>query len=78
MNSEQQAVFGMADPSNVAASVKLLQSRFNYLGEALEYCDSMEAAQPIEAERRILLATLSAIKGEYAPGYFDSTLHQAA
>lgn len=78
MKSEQQAVFGMAEPSNIEATVKLLQARYSYLGEALEYCDSMEAAQPLEAERRILLATLAAIKAEYAPGYFDSTLHPAA
>lgn len=78
MNSEQQAVFGMAEPSNVAATVKMLQSRLDYLGDALEHFDTMEAAEPIEAERRILRATLAAIKAEYAPGYFDSTLIIAA
>lgn len=78
MNSEQQAVFGLAESSNAAATVKLLQSRLEYLGDALEYADTMEAAEPIEAERRILRATLTAIKAEYAPGYFDSTLISAA
>ena len=74
MNIEQQAVFSMAEASNVAATVALLQSRLDYLGDALEHADTQEAAQPIEAERRILMTTLAAIKAEYAPGYFDSTL----
>jgi len=78
MNIEQQAVFGMAEVSNVAASVTLLQSRLDYLGDALEHADTQETAQPIEAERRILMTTLAAIKAEYAPGYFDSSLIHAA
>lgn len=78
MNSEQQAVFGMAESSNAAATVRLLQSRLDYLGDALEHAHTMEAAEPIEAERRILRAMLTAIKVEYAPGYFGSTLISAA
>jgi hypothetical protein len=78
MNNEQQAVFSMAEASNVAATVALLQSRLDYLGDALERADTQEAAQPIEAERRILMATLAAIKAEHAPGYFDSMLIPAA
>lgn len=77
MNIEQQAVFSMAEAGNVAASVTLLQSRLDYLGDALEHADTQEAAQPIEAERRILMTTLAAIKAEYTPGYFDSTLDES-
>lgn len=51
----------MVESSNAAATVGLLQSRLDYLSNALEHADTMEAAEPIETEGRILRATLAAI-----------------
>jgi hypothetical protein len=74
MRIEQEAVFGMAEPSAVVSTVRLLHSRMDFLGGALEYAKDTDDALPLESERRILQATLAAIKAEYAPGYFDEAL----
>lgn len=71
MNQVQEAVFGMAHASNATSTVALLTARYEYLGEGMEHAETMEQAEEIAQERRILKATLDAIKQEYAPGYFD-------
>lgn len=77
MTREQQvayeAVFGMAEPSTVRRTVKVLEARLEFLRDALDHPETDR--QPMEAECRILDATVAAIKAEFAPGYFDPDYH---
>jgi hypothetical protein len=76
MTREQQiayeAVFGMAEPSIVGGTVKALEARLEYLRGCQDHDHpAVEEYLPIwEKEIRILVATVAAIKAEFAPGYF--------
>lgn len=56
----------------LAATVRELQARNDLLDEALEWVEGADEAVPLERERRIIFATIAAIKAEFAPGYFDA------
>lgn len=58
--------------SHIEVTFKALKERADKLAEALEWMDSQCDAQPLESERRMINATLAAIRAEYAPGYFDA------
>lgn len=57
-------------PKNIATSVANLQDRFNHLGDWLTECNGQEQAAPLEGERRIIKAALSAVDAEYGAQYF--------
>lgn len=64
-------VANLVKPANVVETVKQLRYELDQLAEALEWATSQSEAEPLESQRRMLQAMLTAIKAEYAPGYFD-------
>jgi hypothetical protein len=58
--------------SQIEVTFKALKERADKLAEALEWMDSQCDAEPLQSERRMINATLAAIRAEYAPGYFDA------
>lgn len=63
----------------IAATVTQLLDRAARLSDALEWLDNQDEASSLEAEQRIINATLSAIALEYGPNYFcPSTVAQAS
>lgn len=65
----QNSMFGA---SAIAATVKTLKFHSNELAEALSWIEDQSKAAPLEAELRIISATLAAINIEYGPGYFGA------
>ena len=65
----QTSMFG---PSAIEATVKELKSHSNELAEALSLIEDQTKAALLEAELRIISATLAAISLEYGPGYFGA------
>ncbi|MEQ0863829.1 hypothetical protein [Pseudomonas aeruginosa] len=64
--------FQLFQHSRLADTVRDLEARNEELNQSLELRrDAIERA-PLEQERRIIFATLAAIKAEFAPGYFGS------
>jgi hypothetical protein len=69
---QQEAVFGMADALSIAGTVKLLQARLEHIRSEMNYVIG-DAEKALEAEQRIVQATLVAIKAEYPAGHFDAS-----
>lgn len=70
MNTAQMAVFGAMHESNITNTMAMLRRRYEYLANCLEGCEDFAQAEPFNQERRIIHATMTAIKAEFAPGYF--------
>ncbi|EPG8943782.1 hypothetical protein L4Z64_001186 [Pseudomonas aeruginosa] len=64
--------FQLFQHSRLAETVRDLEARNEELNQSLEWCRDAVDAAPLEQERRIIFATLAAIKAEFAPGYFGS------
>lgn len=64
-------VADMAKQENIVETVKQLCHSLEQIDEALSWANSQEEAEPLNVQRRILNATLTAIKAEYSSGYFD-------
>ncbi|MCS8413391.1 hypothetical protein N0754_18980 [Pseudomonas aeruginosa] len=64
--------FQLFHHSCLAETVRDLEARNEELNQSLEWCRDAVDAAPLEQERRIIFATLAAIKAEFAPGYFGS------
>lgn len=56
----------------IAGTVRELQERASRIDDVVEWSNSSAETTQLDGERRIISATLAAIRAEYAPGYFDA------
>lgn len=70
LEPDQVKLFAIAHDSQVCESIKIMQLRRDGLEVDIDHTDDMGRRETLVSESRILRRMITAIKDEYAPGYF--------